>query len=217
MATYYLVFKVLLNRGTEDYIAFLLIGLVSWQWFANAVSQSAGAINANKNLVCQVSFPKLVLPSITVLVNTIKFLFVLVLLLGLLLALGYSPGTSYFAAPFVLIVEFFLICGCSYLSALIATYVPDFQVLLPNILRLTMFLSGIFYDVRTLSENYQSWFNLNPMWVIINAQRNIFIDNAEPDFHTLGLILLLSLLTILGCKLAMLRFDSKIPGVLLQR
>ena len=44
MATYYLVFAVLLRNRTEDFVPFLLIGLVSWKWFSVSVTMGADSI-----------------------------------------------------------------------------------------------------------------------------------------------------------------------------
>lgn len=217
MATYYVVFKLLLNRGTENYVAFLLIGLVTWQWFANAVSQSAASINANKDLVCQVRFPKLILPSVTILINTIKFLVTFVLLLLLMQFSTEGVSVAYFYLPIVLLVQLLLISACSYIAAIITTYVPDFQVLLPNLLRLMMFLSGIFYAVETLSPHYQQWFGINPMWVVIDSFRKIFLTNSAPDLFSLMITAALSISAIALTTLLMRRYDAQIPRVLLQR
>ena len=58
MAIYYLVFKVIFQRGTDDFVPFLLIGLVSWQWFSNSVTHCANSINGNTTLVTLLNFPE---------------------------------------------------------------------------------------------------------------------------------------------------------------
>ncbi len=79
MLVFYIVFGLLFQRGTEDYVPFLLVGLVSWQWFANTVKHSMTSIYGNGRLMNQVDLPKVIFPSIVVVMDLVKFSFVLVL------------------------------------------------------------------------------------------------------------------------------------------
>ena len=57
MLVFYFVFGVLFQRGTEDFVPFLLTGLVFWHWFQSTVMQSADTISANRFLLNQVFVP----------------------------------------------------------------------------------------------------------------------------------------------------------------
>jgi lipopolysaccharide transport system permease protein len=66
MLAYYFVFGMLLSRGTEDYVAFLMTGLIPWLWFAQTVSRSSTSIVSGKALMMQVYIPKIILPTIVI-------------------------------------------------------------------------------------------------------------------------------------------------------
>ena len=98
----------LLNRGTPDYIPFLLVGIVMWRWFDNSINQSCGAIEGSLHLISTLSFPKAILPTVSILIVLFKFLIVLLLLLIFLFFNGYSPTTALLVLPILLFVQFIL-------------------------------------------------------------------------------------------------------------
>ena len=75
MLIFYLVFGVLFQRGTEDFVPFLLIGLALWHWFQATVMQCAGAITTNRGLIQQVYVPNYVFPTVVILANILEDIF----------------------------------------------------------------------------------------------------------------------------------------------
>jgi len=217
MLVYYLVFGELLKRGTENFVAFLLVGVVTWQWFNNAVNGAANAINVQKNLVCQVSFPKLVLPSELILSCSIKFSVVFIILLAWLFAFGYFISWHIAYLPLVVITQYLLISASAYVCAIITTLIPDFQWILRHLLLLLMFLSGIFYSIDQVPVEYQFYFDFNPMAVIISAYRDVLLNQQIPNFTLLVPIMAVSLILILISLKLLDYLNPYIPRILLQR
>ena len=62
MGAFYLIFKILLQRGTENFVAFLLCGLVPWLWFAKSVTNSCQSIIQGKGIISQAFIPKAFFP-----------------------------------------------------------------------------------------------------------------------------------------------------------
>ncbi|WP_427916732.1 ABC transporter permease, partial [Vibrio eleionomae] len=81
LGIYYIVFGLIFHRGTEDFIPFLLIGLVSWQWFSQTIEHCANSINGNVAIISNVKFRKLILPSVNIIIDTVKFTIVFCILL----------------------------------------------------------------------------------------------------------------------------------------
>src|SRR6056297_880614 len=106
MSVFYVVFGVLLNRRTDDFIAFLLVGLVTWQWFSNTISHGMSAIHHNSRVILSVDIPKEIFPLIEILMDVVKFSLVLVLLLGFLWIFGFPVNPQYFALPGLLVIQF---------------------------------------------------------------------------------------------------------------
>jgi len=88
MAAFYVIFGLGLRMGGEGFVYFLLCGLVPWKWFSSTVNNGSRAIEAGAGMIHQVYIPKVVLPTIIVAINTVKFLMILPLLIVFLLSVG---------------------------------------------------------------------------------------------------------------------------------
>jgi len=185
MVVYYVVFGLLLNRGGENYPVYLLTGLIPWMWFTKAVSSSSGSILSGQNLMLQVGLPSIVFPLVTLLQATIKQLPVFVLLLGFVWLQGHDPGSQWWGLLPVIIVQALLTVAFACAVAAVIPFARDLSYLVPTGLMLLMFLSGIFYDYRSISLEWQSLFLMNPMAFLLKCYREIFIDGILPDLITL--------------------------------
>jgi lipopolysaccharide transport system permease protein len=87
--------------------------------------------------------------------------------------------------------------------AAVIPFIRDLSYLVPTGLTLLMFLSGIFYDYKSISENWQELFLLNPMAFLLKCYREILIDGVMPDLVTL---MYWGLGSIAACLLLLLAF-----------
>ncbi len=95
MFIYYLVFAVLLNRGTPNFVQFLLIGLVAWEWFGTTVMHCGGSILGAKGLIQQASIPKFVFPTAAAVNDTFKAAIAMIMVEIFLLSSGFFPNIAY--------------------------------------------------------------------------------------------------------------------------
>jgi len=211
MLTFYFVFGFIFQRGDGDYIPFVLCGLTAWKWFGASVDSGANAIRSNASLMGQVHVPKILFPSISILQNSAKFIFVLVILILVIQFIEPGISLTYLALPVVLFTQLSLISACAFLLSAFVPFIPDLSYLVRNGLQLMFFASGIFYSVSEMPESYQHIFYLNPMVTIIDSYRDIFMFQRWPDFPTLGFILGLSLVGVLLAYIFIKKYDRVYP------
>jgi lipopolysaccharide transport system permease protein len=185
MIVYYFVFSVFLQRGTPDFVPFLLIGLTSWKWFGATIQHGSQSIMQGKGLMLQVYLPKIVFPSIIILTDTFKFFIIFFILLVFLWAYGLVPNPAYVALPLVLFVELSLIVAVSFLCAAVTPFFPDLSIFIGHFLQLLLFLSGIFFNPRDFSPEIQFWLFMNPMATLIVSFRDILMSGNLPNFGSL--------------------------------
>ncbi len=199
MAVFYLVFAIVLKSSAPDYVPFLLVGLTIWQWFKSCVSHGGHAIWTNLALIRQVKLPTLIFPSVQILADSVKFLYILTLLLIILWVTGYPPNAAYLALLPVLLVEFVFAVGVSYLVAAIVPLVPDFRFVIEQFLQIVMFLSGVVFALESVPEPWRALFKLNPIAVLVDAARGILMYARWPDWGSLLQVALISLaMCVLG-------------------
>lgn len=211
MAIWYLVVAQLLQRHTEDFVAFLLCGLVPWRWFSVTVLSGSASIAGNHSLAMQVFVPKLVFPLVTIAVNTAKFLIVLVVLALFLNLYGMGSSWSYLAIPPLIVVQLLMISAVTMLSAAVVPFLPSLRVLLDAGMRIGFALSGIFFSVAAQPAARQRWLDLNPMTHILDAWRDVLMYHRAPDWRLLGLIAAVSLPSVLAGRALIRRYEYLYP------
>ncbi|WP_172975354.1 ABC transporter permease [Microbulbifer sp. THAF38] len=217
MAIYYFIFAVVFQRGTDDFVPFLLVGLVVWQWFAQCVSHCSAAITQNHALISQVNFPKVVLPSINIVMDTFKFSIVFMLLLIGLWIMGYPPTWSYIYLPLILLIQLLLNYACGLIASALIPFVPDLSNLIPHLLRLGMYGSGILYTVSSLPENIQDILAYNPMVWIIESYRDILMYNQIPNVSSLAIYTCAAISLYALARLIMRKLNPVFARALMQQ
>ena len=185
MIVYYAVFGLLLHRGGENYTVFLLSGLIPWMWFTKAVNSSSGSIMNGQNLMLQVGIPPIVFPLVTILQATLKQIPVFILLFCFAWLQGYTPSAHWLAIVPVIIVQALLTIAIACTTAAVIPFIRDLAYLVPTGLMFLMFMSGIFYDYKSISPELQNLFLLNPIAFLLKCYREIFIAGTVPDLQTL--------------------------------
>jgi lipopolysaccharide transport system permease protein len=194
MATYYFVFSVVLKTAAPDYVPFLLIGLTIWQWFKSCVSHGSHSIWQSLYLIRQTKLPVAVFPSVQILADTVKFLFILMLLLVILWCTGYPPNGAYAALVPVLLVELIFSAAAAYFVAALVPLLPDLRFIIEQVLFVALFLSGVVFDLKSVPENWRGLMELNPMTALIDAARGILMHGQWPDWTMLGRVSAISIL-----------------------
>jgi len=211
MSVFYLIFGVMFQRGGEGFVYFLLVGLVVWKWFDSSIRNGMVSLQTSAAVIQQVYQPKFIFPVIVVLINTSKFLFVMLLLLLFLLISGKSASIAWLALLPLIGIQLVLTVGISSLCATIIPFVPDLKWVVDNVLTMMFFLSGVFFDISTLPENFQGWLRLNPMAVMIESYRSALLLGQMPDWGQLFWVLLFSCILTVAAVGVFNRYDRVYP------
>ena len=199
MATFYLVFGILMNRGTDDFVVYLLCGLIPWLWFNKSVSNSTDSIRSGRSIMMQTSVPITLFPAEVVTQDLAKQLVVFALFLLFLVMYGMDPSMHWFAILPIALTQLTLILAISFLVALVVPFLPDMKYLVQTGLMLMMFGSGIFYSYDVMLPQHREIFFLNPMANLIKNYREILMLHHWPDWSALAVIFVASSITLGLC------------------
>jgi teichoic acid transport system permease protein len=157
VASYYLIFGVLLktNRGVDNYIAFLTIGIFLFSFIASAMTTGAKAVTSNIGLVRSLRFPRAVLPisvTVTQMLHTIPALAVL---LVLIVVTGEPLQIKWVLLPVAIVLLFLNILGITFFLARIVEISRDLGNLIPVATRLLRYVSGVFFSIDHYASGNQ--------------------------------------------------------------
>lgn len=193
MITFYIVFGIMLNRGTPNFTGFLLVGITSWMWFARSVNSGSMSILAGRGLMMQVKLHKSFFPLSVVIQDAFKQIFVVSLLLVFLIFYP-TPVTWYWLfLPILMLVQLILIGATTLFCASIVPFLPDLTFIIQTIIQLMFFASGIFFSIENVvGEQHQAIAYLNPMAGLIKNYRNILIYGQPIDWTYIVIVALFS-------------------------
>jgi len=181
LTIFYVVFFHIRQIKTENFVQFLLVGLIMWQWFQSSVLQSSSVIIYQINLLRQVKISAWVFPIIKVTANTVKFLIVFTLLIIFLWVTGFTPNLNYLYMLEIILIVFLLINGIVLCLASIVPFVPDISVIIQNLMLGLFFVTGIFFPIDMVPEPIRSYLSINPMMRVIENTRQVLLHSQPPD------------------------------------
>ena len=183
---FFLVFGFLLESRSPEYLWFLTIGMITWQWFDSALSEGMVALKAKFHILSQIALPKEIFPLVSIGASTWKFTCVLAVVL--LANLFWGAGASFYwlLLPLVMLVQLGIIVGLSWLLAVAVSYSEDTLKITQAITRLFFYLSGIFFSVERVPAYLQTAFYANPLAVVFQSYRDVLLYHHAPNFQLLG-------------------------------
>jgi lipopolysaccharide transport system permease protein len=207
MGAYYLMFGVLFKVAGPDqprhYPLFLLVGLVVWIFFSQAVLSSAPSLLDQGALVRKARFPRETIPASVVTVQLVTFLALLAVLTPVTIAIR-GTGPALLALPLVLACLFAFVLGCALAVSVLHAYFRDVAPILSAALLPWFFLSPIFFDPEHLDRLHShraavfvlEW--VNPVAPFIVAVRDVIYLGVLPPRAVLLYVLLAAALALAG-------------------
>jgi lipopolysaccharide transport system permease protein len=188
-----LVFFVLFGRlagvasDGAPYPAFVFCGLLPWQLFAFAFSESSNSLVANERLVTKIFFPRLIIPISAALVGLVDFFFGFLVLLGALIYWGVPVAPHFWTLPFFILLTITSALGAGIWLAALNVQYRDVRYAIPFIVQLWFFLSPVVYPSTLLPEPWRWFYGVNPMVGVIQGVRWAILGYAEPPDMKLAL------------------------------
>ena len=155
----------------SPYPLFVFVGLLPWNLFSRALSQSIVSVVGNANLITKIYFPRLLLPLSGILPGVIDFAISFVFLLGLMVWYRVIPGAAVLLLP--LLVAFTLLASLSvsmWLAVVNVRY-RDVGQAVPLLIQLWLFVSPVAYPLSEVEPKWQLLYSVNPVVGIVEGFR----------------------------------------------
>lgn len=180
MAVQYMVFSQLFQSDIENYPVYLLSGLVVFNFFNEGVGQALGSIVYNASLITKVYIPKYIYPVTKVLSSGINLIMSLLPLVGMAVLTGERVTRAYLMLPYILACVMVFTIGFGMVLAAGMTFFRDVQFLWSIVSMLWMYLTPLFYPVSIVPEAFRRVIMCNPMYIFVNAVRDIVMQGMVP-------------------------------------
>ena len=202
VGVYFLIFGVVIDtsRGVENFLGFLIVGVVLFHLTQRVVQDAAVCITRNLGLIRSVQFPRILLPVAALNGQTAAFVPALALALLAVVATGERLSLRWLALVGVLAAQFVFNLGAALLVARIGANVTDLRQLLPHLFRLLFYASGVIFSVDAFvtSEAWRRAFALNPIYDVITCARWCLLAEPVDGWVVAGLVAWCLVLPVAG-------------------
>jgi len=171
-----------LPSGGAPYPILVYAAMLPWQFFANSLTESSNSLISNAGMLSKIYFPRLIVPTSTVIVSLVDFIISFCILVLLMIWYKFVPDWRMVTLPLFLMLALFAALGFGlWLSALNVKY-RDFRYIVPFIVQFGLYISPVGFSSDVVPEKWRLLYSLNPMvgvidgfrWAILGGETSIY-------------------------------------------
>jgi lipopolysaccharide transport system permease protein len=171
------------SDGSVPYALMVFAGMLPWTFFSTGLADAANSLIVDSNLISKVYFPRLIVPTATIVVAFADFLISFCILIALMVWYQFLPNWQILVLPIFILAAFFATMGPAlWISALNVRY-RDFRYIIPFIVQFGLYVSPVGFSSSVIPERWRMFYALNPMagvidgfrWCILGGQSQLYV------------------------------------------
>ena len=190
------------SEGNAPYALMVFAGILPWTLFATGLSEASNSLINNSNLISKVYFPRLIVPTATVVVAFVDFLISFCFLIALLGWYQFWPDWRIVVLPvFTLLAVLVTIGPALWITSLNVKY-RDFRYIIPFIVQFGLYVSPVGFSSNVVPGQWRLLYSLNPMvavidgfrWCILRGQGELYLPGLTASVAVAAFLLWFGLL-----------------------
>ena len=155
------VFSVIFGRlanlpsdGNAPYPLLVFAAMLPWSLFSTALGEASNSLIGSANLISKVYFPRLIIPTATVVTAFVDFLISFVILVGMMIYYRYAPGWNILLLPAFILLALLASLGPGlWITALNVKY-RDFPYVIPFVDQFGLYISPVGFSSSVMPEQF---------------------------------------------------------------
>lgn len=193
----FVVFSTMFKFEIENFPIYLLLGLITYNFFKNGTNIALSSLSNRSSLITQIYFPRSI-PAISSCITASIMLIVELTILGIfMVALQFTPPLTILYLIPIYFLAFVFILGISLGLSVLNVKFKDIEFIWGIILHAGFFLTPIFYQFDFLPEYIQNILQLSPMVQIVTMAHDVALYGTLPSTNSI-LYATVSIFIILG-------------------
>jgi lipopolysaccharide transport system permease protein len=184
-----LVFTVIFGRiarlpsdGGAPYALMVFAAMLPWTLFSTALGEASNSLISNANLISKVYFPRLIVPTATVVTAFVDFLISFVILLALMVHYQFAPKWNMLLLPMFTFVALLASLGPGlWITALNVKY-RDFRYVIPFVVQFGLYVSPVGFSSSVIPERWRLVYSINPIVGVIDGFRWCILGGVSPIY-----------------------------------
>ena len=184
-----LVFTVIFERvaklpsdGNAPYALMVFAAMLPWSLFSTSLGEASNSLISNANLISKVYFPRLIIPTATVVTAFVDFLISFIILLAMMVYYQFLPAWNLLLLPIFIILALLASIGPGlWITALNVKY-RDFRYVIPFVVQFGLYISPVGFSSNVIPEKWRLLYSLNPMVGVIDGFRWCILGGESPIY-----------------------------------
>ncbi len=177
---YYFVFTHVFRSNLPNYILYLVVGILHYNLFSQAVTQSCESLTSASGLLQKIYFPRILVPTASLLFTLTLWLVAIILLFALYPFLGGVYHWGLLLYPFALVLYVAFIWGISLAFSVLQVEFRDLKHLVEIAVMFLFWFTPIAYGIETLSPRIQFVISLNPLTQFMDIFHALLYSGTLP-------------------------------------
>jgi lipopolysaccharide transport system permease protein len=174
-------------KSTAPYAILVFAGMLPWQLFSNALSNSCQSLLGNANLISKIYFPRLIVPLSSLVVACVDFSISLLILGIMMLWFRLLPNWRMLVLPAFIFLALLTSLGPGLIIAALNVKFRDFRFVFPFIIQIGLYICPVGFSSTVVRAKFGDpaflLYSLNPMvgvidgfrWAILGNQYHIYL------------------------------------------
>jgi lipopolysaccharide transport system permease protein len=159
------------SDGNVPYPLMVFAGMLPWTFFSSGLADASNSLVGNANLISKVYFPRLIVPTSTVVVAFVDFLITFLILIGMMIWYRFLPGWQILVLPAFVALAFLASIGPALWVTSLNVRYRDFRIIVPFIVQLGLYVSPVGFSSSIVPAQWRLVYSLNPMVGVIDGFR----------------------------------------------
>jgi lipopolysaccharide transport system permease protein len=168
------------SDGATPYPLLVFAGMLPWVFFSSALSEASNSLIANANLIGRIYFPRMIVPTASVVVALADSLISFVVLVALLLWYQFMPTWRIVFLPGFVALAFVASLGPGLLITTLNVKYRDFRYVIPFLVQFGLYVSPVGFSSNVIPEQWRLIYSINPMVGVIDGFRWCLLGDASP-------------------------------------
>lgn len=198
VAVYAIVFPYIMRIKTDNYLQYLIVGIIPWTFFTTVINQGMITVRTNAGIIKKVYFPREILPISVAVSGLINFFISCIIILLFCVFGGLGISWHLVLLPVIAIIQFFFTLGLVFALSAINIYIKDTEYIVQFIISMLFYATPILYPAKLFPANVRWILYANPLTEIISAYRDIFMNHQIPALQPMLYLIGVTIVVFFG-------------------
>ena len=194
----FVVFSTMFRFDIPNFPIYLLLGLITWNFFKNSTTIALTSLVNRAPLITQIYFPRSI-PAISACLSASIMLIIELAVLGIFMAvLQFIPPITILLLPLVFLMALVFVLAISLPLSVLNVKFKDIEFIWGVVIHAGFFLTPIFYQFDMLPQFVRDVLQFSPMVQVVTMAHHLTLYGTLPSLNTIfySIIMLLVLLGI---------------------